>query len=1072
MIAAGPAHARVIAAGGELWKLAAPGAMPGALAREARALARLGPPWTPALLGWRSVGGEPALALERLDGVAWSVALRGRADDAAARALVEAVAALHARGVIHGDLSGANVMQLRDGSLRLLDLGESLCEGDAPSGPPAVTAAYGAPELLAGAPPTRRSDVYALGALLFELYAGRPPFVGSTAAIRQSHRRRRAPRLAQHAAVSRELDALVAACLAKAPGSRPADAIEVAARWRMFAGSSALGSAVPAKLAAVPAGVTPTFEGPLPSTVPADAAAAVPVELAPVRELPFVGRERELAALRAGLDDAAAGAAIGVLVLGEPGVGTSRLLAALAAGGSRLHIIDGDGERAIEAIVAAAGRVGDVAAGGDGDVAAAGAGVAAWTWLATVAAPVECAALRLAAGVRGVATAAADDRAATGGADDGGADDAALLEPLRAAPGALRHAAVRALTAALLAAGRQRGLALAIDHAGRAEPVVIDAVERALATEGARGLWLALAGGAELVRRRAKRPVSPAAVWRVVEVPALDPVAGRALAAAALPACRAVPQVVLDRIVELSGGVPRWIGELCGAFQRAGAVRRGTDGALRWLAATAEGSVVERLDRLVARDLGRMAASLRAHAWAHAVIADDGDVARTAAVVERVAAADPVALPLDHRAAVRSLTACGLLRDDGERAPFRNAAVRDAVVRAVPPELARAFHRAALVEACVSGAAPEILARHAEGAGAYAAAAQAWLRAAVTCAARHDYLRGEHAADRACAAADRASASAERREALRWRATLRARLGRHDEACADFAAVRAAARACGDVTAELDAILDEATARDWARDDASAAALTTAAMALDIAGAGVSREARRALAVGRAAWRAGDERAAIEHLERVLVALDGAPHDESYETRIAARLMLGFLLPEHGQLERAEALLEEAGAEARARGDRLHEAAALNNRLAIARARARPEDAIDGLREVIAIGRELGMLAVEYRGRVNRALMLVRIDRDAEALGDLAPAAELDRALPALFPVPRATLGMARLAVRAGDLARGARLLDDADRLLAAGGGTWGTFDADLREELGRAVATQRGAGAVYAGPA
>ena len=107
------------------------------------------------------------------------------------------------------------------------------------------------------------------------------------------------------------------------------------------------------------------------------------------------------------------------------------------------------------------------------------------------------------------------------------------------------------------------------------------------------------------------------------------------------------------------------------------------------------------------------------------------------------------------------------------------------------------------------------------------------MSAAIACSSRHDYLRGEHAADRACVAADRSVAADEHDahgavmpatvglEALRWRATMRARLGRHDEACADFAALRDAARARGDARAELDALLDEATARDWAREQAA-----------------------------------------------------------------------------------------------------------------------------------------------------------------------------------------------------------------------------------------------------------
>ncbi len=94
-----------------------------------------------------------------------------------ARALLEALEPLHAAGAHHGNLCPNNILLATDNAMKvvLLDAG-----GAAAGGPPALPhvrhVGYCAPECLLGHPPSPSSDIYAVGALVYELLTGRPPF--------------------------------------------------------------------------------------------------------------------------------------------------------------------------------------------------------------------------------------------------------------------------------------------------------------------------------------------------------------------------------------------------------------------------------------------------------------------------------------------------------------------------------------------------------------------------------------------------------------------------------------------------------------------------------------------------------------------------------------------------------------------------------------------------------------------------------------------------------------------------------------------------------------------------------
>jgi tetratricopeptide (TPR) repeat protein/predicted Ser/Thr protein kinase len=88
--------------------------------------------------------------------------------------LCRALAAVHAAGLVHGDIKPQNVMREEGGRIVLMDFGSGRAQG-APMGASAGTPLYLAPEVLAGAPPTPRSDIYSLGVLVFYLLTGTYP---------------------------------------------------------------------------------------------------------------------------------------------------------------------------------------------------------------------------------------------------------------------------------------------------------------------------------------------------------------------------------------------------------------------------------------------------------------------------------------------------------------------------------------------------------------------------------------------------------------------------------------------------------------------------------------------------------------------------------------------------------------------------------------------------------------------------------------------------------------------------------------------------------------------------------
>ena len=184
------------------------------------------------------VEGEHFLSMEYVDGEDLSSLLKriGRLPPDKAldlsRQLCAGLAAAHDRGILHRDLKPANVMVDGRGRARIMDFGLAVAgtEGEG-EGETSGTPAYMAPEQFAGKGASVRSDLYALGLVLYELFTGKRAFDAVTIAGYRKKHAEQTPTLPS--AVLPDFDPVVERvilrCIEKDPQRRPASASQVAA---------------------------------------------------------------------------------------------------------------------------------------------------------------------------------------------------------------------------------------------------------------------------------------------------------------------------------------------------------------------------------------------------------------------------------------------------------------------------------------------------------------------------------------------------------------------------------------------------------------------------------------------------------------------------------------------------------------------------------------------------------------------------------------------------------------------------------------------------------------------------
>lgn len=207
--------------------------------REARAVARLDHPGCVRVLDHgRADTGAQYIAMELLDGETLGTSLQGHRFSTAraldiARQLLYALAHAHAQGVIHRDIKPENVMLVRDGRRAvLIDFGLASLRDEVPltgTGMCVGSPSYLAPERLLGKPHDTRTDLYAVGVVLYEMIAGVKPFIGESAEQTMQYALQRPPRPLR--AIRRDipsvLDRVIRRALAKDPKRRFQDAEEM-----------------------------------------------------------------------------------------------------------------------------------------------------------------------------------------------------------------------------------------------------------------------------------------------------------------------------------------------------------------------------------------------------------------------------------------------------------------------------------------------------------------------------------------------------------------------------------------------------------------------------------------------------------------------------------------------------------------------------------------------------------------------------------------------------------------------------------------------------------------------------
>ena len=221
--------------------------------------------------------------------------------------ICHALAAAHQQGIIHRDLKPENVTITQGNTVKLMDFGLARISGQTrltQEGTLMGTLSYLAPEVILGQGAQPRSDLYALGVMLYEMCAGRPPFEADnlTAVISQHLHAPFVPPSAYNDQIPAALDRLIAQLLSKRPEDRPPSA-------------EAVGAA-------------------LVDISKAGAVLQMPVHVSQLDRLVrgrMVGREAEMAEAVSLWGKSVAGSGQLLLISGDPGIGKTRMVKELKA---------------------------------------------------------------------------------------------------------------------------------------------------------------------------------------------------------------------------------------------------------------------------------------------------------------------------------------------------------------------------------------------------------------------------------------------------------------------------------------------------------------------------------------------------------------------------------------------------------------------------------------------------------------------------------------------------------------------------------------------------------------------
>ncbi|HSR49257.1 MAG TPA: protein kinase [Acidobacteriota bacterium] len=228
--------------------------------REARAVAALSHPNIVSIFDFGFIGESPYAVSELLEGESLRSRLSsGRLSWQQAAevgvALAEGLAAAHSKGIIHRDLKPENIFLTEDDRVKILDFGLASVEGVQQFGPHSSaptaitktepgtvlgTVGYMSPEQVRGMPTDERSDIFSLGAILFEMITGQRAFQGDTSSDIMAAILRDEAGSAADSGVSipLQLETAVRECLKKNPDQRPQSAREVRAELKAALGAA------------------------------------------------------------------------------------------------------------------------------------------------------------------------------------------------------------------------------------------------------------------------------------------------------------------------------------------------------------------------------------------------------------------------------------------------------------------------------------------------------------------------------------------------------------------------------------------------------------------------------------------------------------------------------------------------------------------------------------------------------------------------------------------------------------------------------------------------------------------
>jgi eukaryotic-like serine/threonine-protein kinase len=207
--------------------------------REAQAAAGLGHPGIVAVYDTGSDGDVHFIVMELISGRTLADILDEDGSLSPERAIdvsssvASALAHAHGKGIVHRDVKPGNIMITTSGEVKVMDFGiaRTVSAGTFTNTASVLgTATYFAPEQARGGPVDERTDLYALGVVLYEMLAGRPPFAGdSPVAVAYQHvREQPTPPSRLNPRISPALEAVVLRAMAKDPGARQQTASELA----------------------------------------------------------------------------------------------------------------------------------------------------------------------------------------------------------------------------------------------------------------------------------------------------------------------------------------------------------------------------------------------------------------------------------------------------------------------------------------------------------------------------------------------------------------------------------------------------------------------------------------------------------------------------------------------------------------------------------------------------------------------------------------------------------------------------------------------------------------------------